>query len=232
MPSMHSKGPEDRKASSLTDSSRIHGFGRPEAGGGTASRKGDITDRPVRRTANRSWVVALVTDLLLILFLVGLGVGGYFGYCYVRDLYAPSWDTREVVFGVEMTGINPDMVRYGQDGRPTFTGNAIWSSDRTDADLLGTVTDVRTVLVTHEDGTNTLNLYLTVTANARYREGKGYWMGNTHLLAGMEGTFRLEGMSAAGRIISMHETADESESVTEAGTVWAEPGEVDPDAQG
>ena len=81
-----------------------------------------------------------------------------------------------------------------------------------------------------EDGANTLTLYLTVEASAHYREGKGYRMGVTTLLAGMEGSFRAEGMVAEGTVISMHEKSDET--VTEEGTVLAEPDEVDPDAQG
>lgn len=216
----------DGKASSLTDSTEAHRPGTPAA---VESKGGEVKGGRLGRP-RRGWV-ALVVDLVLLVVLIGLIVGGVFAYRAVRELYAPTWETRDVVFCVEMTGIDPAMVKYGQDGRPTFTGNAIWSSDRTDADLLGTVTDVRTVLVAWEDGHNTLTLYLTVEAQAHYREGKGYRMGATMLLAGITDTFRVEGMVAEGTVISMHEKSDETEETTEAGTIFAEP-EVDPDAQG
>ncbi|MBR5124017.1 MAG: DUF4330 family protein, partial [Clostridia bacterium] len=184
---------------------------------------------PVKK--KRTWKT-LVVDLVLLVVIVGLVVGGVHFYRTLRDLYAPVWETREVVFCVRMDGIEPSMVKYGQDGRYTFTDKPIWSSDRTDADCLGTVTDVQTVLVSRDDGYNTVTMYLTVEAQAYYREGKGYRMGATMLLAGSEGVFRVEGMAAEGVIISMHEKNTETETVTEGGAVTAEPPEIDPDAQG
>lgn len=216
------------KASSLPDSTTAH---RPAAPKG----KGDKADgkRAGANRGSRKWVT-LVVDLILLLVIVGLVVGGVYAYRSIRELYAPTWETREVVYGVEMTGIDLDLVKYGQDGRPTMTGHPLWSSDRTDADFLGTVTDVRTVLVSGEEGENTLNLYLTVEATAYYREGKGYRMGATMLLAGMKETFMAQGLVAEGLVISMHEKSDETD--TEAGTVFADPdmnqGVIDPDAQG
>lgn len=216
----------DGKASSLSDGAGTYRSSVPEGGEGKGNaRKPD----PVR--GNRKWVT-LVVDLILLAVLVGLAAGGVFAYRAIRDLYAPVWESRDVVFCVKMEGIDPSMVKYGQDGRSTFTGNPIWSSDRTDADLLGTVTDVRTVLVSREDGYNTITMYLTVEATAHYREGKGYRMGATMLLAGDSASYRVEGMVAEGSIISMHEKSMETDAATEAGTVLAEPPETDPDAQG
>lgn len=217
----------DRKASSLADRTATH---RPAAPAPKESSSGTSMDG-IKRPVSRGRITLLV-DLILLVVIVGLIVGGVFAYRAIRELYAPTWETRDVIFRVEMTGIDPAMVKYGQDGRPTMVGHPLWSSDRTDADCLGTVTDVRTVLVSGEDGNNTLNLYLTVEAAASYREGKGYRMGVTMLLAGMEGTFLAEGLIAEGTVISMHEKSDETTAEDEAGTVFAEPDEVDPDAQG
>ena len=214
----------DRKASSLADSTTVH---RPVSPSGKDGKGGGKVG--IKRPDGRRWV-ALTVDLILLVVLIGLVVGGVFAYRAIREMYAPTWETREVVFCVEMTGIDPAMVKYGQDGRPTMTGHPLWSSDRTDADCLGTVADVRTVLVSGEDGANTLTLYLTVEATAHYREGKGYRMGVTTLLAGMTGSFRAEGIVAEGMVISMHEKSEET--VTESGTVMVEPEEADPDAQG
>ena len=215
----------DPKASSLPDSATAH---RPASVSGKTGGEGK---RAMGRRGSRGWVT-LAVDLILLLVIVGLAVGGVFAYRAIRELYAPTWETREVVFEVEMTGIDLDLVKYGQDGRPTMTGHPLWSSDRSDADFLGTVTDVRTVLVSEEEGKNSLNLYLTVEATAHYREGKGYRMGATMLLAGMKNTFMAEGLVAEGTVISMHEKSDETDGTTEAGTVFAEPEETDPDAQG
>ena len=221
------------KASSLPDSATAH---RPASPNAKAGKRGRSGRRAMGRGGSRRWVTLLV-DIILLLVLVGLVVGGVFAYRTIRELYAPTWETREVVFEVEMTGIDLDLVKYGQDGRPTITGHPLWSSDRSDADHLGTVTDVRTVLVSGEEGENSLNLYLTVKATAYYREGKGYRMGATMLLAGMEGTFMAQGLVAEGTVISMHEVGQETETEGEAGTVFADPDGmgaegINPDAQG
>lgn len=223
-------GSDDRKLSGFSKRVRTAQAGEHVASenGRGAKGRGKVL---LSRRGNHWWV-SLLIDLALLVVLAGLIVSVVFGYRALRELYAPVWETRDVVFCVEMEGIDPEMVKYGQDGRPTFVNDPIWSSDRTDADLLGTVTDVRTVLVAWEDGTNTLTLYLTVHAEAYYREGKGYRMGETMLLAGSESVYRLEGMSSEGIIISMHEKQDEAQTTHEADTVWVEPNEIDPDAQG
>jgi hypothetical protein len=175
--------------------------------------------------------ITLLVDLILLAVIALLIVGGVFAYRQIRELYAPTWETREVVFRVDMTGIDPAMIKYGQDGRPTMVGHPLWSSDRTDADCLGTVTAVHTVLVSEEGGKNTLSLCLTVEASAHYREGKGYRMGATMLLAGTRGTFLVEGMIAEGTVISMHEKSDETVETNED-AVPVESGESDPNAKG
>ena len=212
------------KASSLVDSATAH---RPVSPDGKALRGGRRSKNGKHTTGRnqRGWVT-IVVDVILLIVIVGLVTGGVLAYRAIRELYAPTWETREVVFGVEMTGVDLDLVKYGQDGRPTMTGHPLWSSDSADADLLGTVTDVRTVLISGEDGKNTLNLYLTVEATAYYREGKGYRMGATMLLAGMKGTFMAQGLVAEGTVISMHE---KSEETTVDG---ADTSVINPDAQG
>jgi hypothetical protein len=217
----------DFKASSLADRTATLRSAPAEAGESSASTPAAIS----KRSSGRGRTTLLV-DLILLAVIVLLIVGGVFAYREIRELYAPTWETREVVFRVEMTGIDPAMIKYGQDGRPTMVGHPLWSSDRTDADCLGTVTAVQTVLVSGEDGNNTLNLFLTVEASAHYREGKGYRMGATMLLAGTRGTFLTEGMLAEGTVISMHEKNDESTAETGEGVIPVESGEPDPNAKG
>ena len=218
----------ERKASALTDSTAREPVGtvsRPE------------TDRTGSgRSAGRS-ALPIIVDVLVILVLIGIGVGAWFGYSLLKESYAPTWEERPITYCVEMEGIDPSIVKYGQDGRPTFVHNSIWSSGSADADLLGTVTDVQTVLVAREDGQNTLTLYLTVEANALYREGKGYRLGETRLLAGLKSEYRLSGLTAEGWIISLNDPlAEETEADTAdtADTVMSEQDAVvlDPDAEG
>lgn len=215
MASFYHNDREDRRSSGLPDNIRA-----PMTGGGTPTESGKGTKGmgkvALGRRDRRLWVSVLV-DVILLVVLVGLIVGAWFGIRAVRELYAPTWETRTVVYRVEIEGIAPDEVKYASDGRYVFENKAVWSSEHTDADHLGTVTDAHTVLVAWDDGSNTVTLYLTVEAEAYYREGKGYRMGETMLLAGAKGLFRLEGMTAEGTIVSMHEkSAETEESPTEA----------------
>jgi hypothetical protein len=238
MASFNQKGPDDRKISGMTDVSAPYaGATDGGEGKGGSTRSGNKSLPGSRK--KKGWV-AILLDILLLLTLAALIVGGWFGYRALRDVYAPEWEVREVIYRVELKGIDPNVVEYGEDGRPVYTNKALWSSDRTDADHLGTVVDVQTDLVSSAGGTNTLNLYLTVKANAYYREGKGYRMGATMLLAGYEGLFRLEGaagdlvdgLMAKGMILSLHEVADETVDTNEETTARPESDETAPEAQG
>lgn len=203
MSSVHHTSTDDRKSSSLpenirapmTEAASEAETSKGVKGGGKGTKK---------RRGSRQWVAVLV-DLLLLLALAGLVTGAVFGFRAVRELYAPTWETRTVVYTVEIQGIDPGAVKYNSDGRYIYIDNPMWSSVYTDADCLGTVTDVKGTRVTAEDGSSTLTLILTVEADAAYREGKGYRMGETMLLAGMTGEFRMEGMAATGTVISMQE---------------------------
>ena len=192
----------DSKASSLAATPVTHIPAPTERKKG---QKGKMGKKDTGRGRSRIWITILV-DLVLLIVIAGLVVGGVFAYRAVRELYAPVWETRDVVFEVEMKGINPDML----DGRPDIVNRPLWSSDQADADLLGTVTDVQTSLDINERGEYVLTLRLTVEATAYYREGKGYRMGATMLLAGMKGTFMAYGLVADGTVISMHEKQEET----------------------
>ena len=211
MASFYRNESEDRRSSGLPDDIRGPMTGSSGTADPAKSAKG--TGKVVRGRRGRLWVSILV-DVILLLVLAGLIVGAWLGFRAVRELYAPTWETRTVVYCVEIEGIAPDEVKYGPDGRYVFENKGVWSSAYTDADFLGTVTRAQTVLVAWDDGSNTVTLYVTVEAEAYYREGKGYRMGETMLLAGAEGDFRLEGMTAHGTIVSMHEKSEETAVTT------------------
>ena len=203
---------DDRKMSGF--SKRVRTAQAEESALPANNRNAKGSGKVTQGVRTRKWWVTLLVDLVLLAVLAGLVVGCIYGYRALRDVYAPVWESREVVFQVKMEGINPDMVKYGADGRPKLVNEALWSSDHTDADMLGVVTDVRTVLESEVDGINTLTLYLTVEA-------------------GSEGVYRLQGMTAQGLIISMHEKKDETTEAVETSPVEEIPdGVIDPDAQG
>ena len=191
----------DQKLSGLTKRNTVETEGK-----GRESKKRNPA--ALTRRGKRLWVSILV-DLLLLALVAGLAAGGVLGYRALREMYAPEWEIREVIFRVKMENIPPEMVRLDEEqGDLAIKGQPIWSSERNDADMLGTVRDVRTATVVSEEGEITLNVYLDVTANAYYREGKGYRMGETMLLAGSTGVYRLAGLSAEGMIISVREAAE------------------------
>ena len=208
MASFYRNESEDRRSSGLPENIREPMTGSVRGVEPVKSVKG-MGKVAKGRNDRRLWV-SLLVDVVLLLVLAGLIVGAWLGFRAIRELYAPTWETRSVVYCVEIEGISPDAVKYGPDGRYVFENKGIWSSAYTDADFLGTVIQARTVLVAWDDGSNTVTLYVTVEAEAYYREGKGYRMGETMLLAGAEGDFRLEGMTAHGTIVSMHEKSEET----------------------
>ena len=74
--------------------------------------------------------------------------------------------------------------------------------------MLGQISQLDSVPYTNEDGEGVLALYLTVTAEAKYREGQGYYVGSTRLLAGENGVFRTEGLITEGAIVSLQDLTE------------------------
>ena len=175
--------------------------------------------------------MSVLVDVILLMVLAGLVTGAWYGFSALRELNAPTWETRSVVYTLELQGVSPGDVKYNSDGRFIYIGAPVWSSVYTDADQLGTVTDVQSTRVTDEEGKSTLTLVMTVEADASYRAGKGYRMGETMLLAGLTGEFRFEGMTAQGTVISLKEKGDltAADQTTEADP---EPEDTDSDARG
>lgn len=203
MASFNRKNRDDRKAAGLSADQTLQSGGTadlsPDAAQMTRSADRSIMGRGKRRV----WVSVLV-DVILLLVLAGLIVGGYFGYRAISRIYAPEWEQREVIFRVQFNDVDPAILEAQYQ---SLNGSQLWSSEHTDADLLGTVVGVSE----YEAGEP---LEITVKAKAYYREGQGYRMGSTMLLAGSEGVYRMNGLTAEGTIISMHEVKDEPASTT------------------
>lgn len=202
MADMYDRDPAEKKASSLSGDT-LTSLSRT-AGGGGKRGKDKNKDRTVKRARGMS-VRGLVVDVILLLVIVGVGVGAWFGYHAVKDMYAPDWQIRQVEFCVEIRNVDYDRA---DQLLPSLSDHDLWYSSDVSGDRLGTVTDVRAVPTVTDDGRETMTLYLTVTTQAQYRKGEGYYVGSTRILAGESGMFRAEGLSAEGLVVSVQDTTE------------------------
>ena len=203
MASLNRKNRDDRKAAGLTADQTLQGGATPDLSADVSQMTRSADKSIMGRGKRRVWVSVLV-DVILLLVLAGLVVGGYFGYRAISRIYAPEWEQREVIFRVQFDDVDPTLLEEQYD---SLNGSQLWSSEHTDADLLGTVVGVSEYKAGEP-------LVITVKAKAYYREGQGYRMGSTMLLAGSEGVYRMAGLTAEGTMISMHEVKDEPASTT------------------
>ena len=159
----------------------------------------------------RGW--SLWADLILLVVLVAVVVGGVLGYRALKNIYAPAWEERKVVFVVEFTRIDEEIL-------PDFwhADAPLYTSDKADASPIGYLMSNPTVssLPTDpEDGRVYKTVRLTLHSTVRYREGQGYYCGETPILAGLSGDLRIDGISGKGMITAVYE-ADEYTALTDA----------------
>lgn len=164
-----------------------------------ADRKADRGDGLGGRKNNvwRRWIV----DIVLLLAIAGLIVGAVFGYRALKRVYAPQWEERNVEFCIRIRGVDVGSI-YDENGHSLFEGCTVWHTDRLDGESLGQVVEVE---APPEESGHTATLYLTVRGTALYREGEGYYVGETRLLAGVESSFRVQGMTSVGDVIFLRE---------------------------
>ncbi len=177
-----------------------------------AAARRTVRRRKKRRSRRRSSGAGLMVDLLLLIVLAALAVGGVLGYNAIRDAYAPTFETRQIVIIVEMAEVDPTLIPGQSDvGKNT----PIYRSERADATPLGRVESFDVSDHTSDDAPNEndatvikKNIRITVRAEAKYRAGEGYYIDGERLLAGDEATYRLSGMVADGMIVSLYEAKD------------------------
>ncbi len=192
--------PAERKASSLP-SDTLPRMARLSGSQGNKSR-----DKMSGKYGKRGlfWR-GVVVDAILLLLLIGVGVGVWMGYRAIKAAYEPVWEQRRVEYSVEIRNIDYDRA---DQLLPALADHGLWRGSDADGDYLGMVSDVRAVPSVTEEGRETMTLYLTVSAEAKYLRDKGYYMGDTRLLAGINEMFRAEGLLAEGTIVSMREIAE------------------------
>jgi hypothetical protein len=209
---------DDKKASSLSAGASLHdglsGTQTPEIFGGR--RRTETGTLPPKQKSGRP--NAWLGDVIILLIIAALGVSMWFGYRYLKQKYAPLWERRTVTYCILVEGLDPALIPYGSDGQMALCGQAVYASDREDADNLGTVVSAETVLVTREGQGDSVDLYLYVEAETQYQAGDGYWAGDTRLLAGSQSTYRFFGLIAQGQIIFLEEKPVETASDTSADT--------------
>lgn len=176
----------------------------PRVGDGMAlpdvdpQRKGECTDKRARRAR------AFAADIVLLVVLAALCVGGFFGYRALKKVYDPVREVRTVEYTVRVTDVDAKTVNtvvHDEQGNSLFENSRIYHTDSANGACVGTVKHVRL----NETEQSTYTLYLTVEAEVEYLEGDGYSVQDWHLLAGTTERYRVQGLSFEGFIMSLHE---------------------------
>ena len=151
---------------------------------------------PVRR-GRSIWV-----DVVLLVVLVGVIVGGVLGYRAAKNAYAPAWDERDIVFVVEFSRIDPSIL-------PEFwhAEAPLYVSDKTGTTPIGYLM-YSPYISADAENEGYVTVRVIMHAEARYRKGKGYYCGETPILAGLSGDLRVDGISGNGMILAVYEAEE------------------------
>lgn len=145
---------------------------------------------------------AIWVDIVLLVVLLAVIVGGALGYRAVKNVYAPAWSERNIVFVVEIPHVDPTIVpNYWHAEAPMYV------SDKIDAAPIGYLM-YSPYILTDVENSGYVTVRLIMHVEARYRKGKGYYCGETPILAGLSADFRVDGISGNGMITAVYE-ADE-----------------------
>ncbi len=188
----------DAKASSLhpvesdaTENPRAHSRR-------TDPRK-DFRKKPDGDPARRR--VQVWVDILLILLLVGVVAGGIFGFNQFKKLYTPRYKLHTVMILVEFSDLEAAYLpKYWHMNAAAYISEG--GMDRP----IATLSDVPLVVVQEtEDGASPDELRKTVRillkAEAVYRPGEGYSVGEVPLWAGMIYNWSVDGIAAPAQIL-------------------------------
>lgn len=186
-----------KKASSLDGDSLSFPTGKDIKGN---KKSKDKQSHRALKSGRRSIWRSILADLLILLVLAGLGLGVWFGYNALKDIYAPVWEERNVELCIKMVDIDYDRADELWEG---LDNHPLWYTDAADGICLGSVTEVRLEPSTTSTGKAVMTLYLTVSVTAQYRNSDGYYVGDVRLLAGEGGIYRTNGLVAEGTIISL-----------------------------
>ncbi len=147
---------------------------------------------------------AFVVDMVLIVLIVGVIVGGIFGYRALKQAYSVEWEEGITVhLVVELANVDPTIDLSKEDDM------SVYFSSHVDADKIGVVTEVLDsglMPSSTKDAASGNKYYrVAVEATARYRAGEGYYVGSESLLAGRGGHFRIGSYEMEGTLLLVTE---------------------------
>ncbi len=197
----------ERKASGLSPREAA-----PDAGTSRSRVRGHRTASDAKDSRRRT---AIWVDLLLILLLVGIVAGCIFGYRAFKSAYVPEWEDRNVIYVVEFAALDAEILpTYWNLDAPLYINDG---EHPTPIGYLVEVPYIATLPADPEAPSEVVykTMRFVLRAPATYREGKGYFCGDTPLLAGSTWDLRLDGIAASGTVLSVME-AEEYESMKAA----------------
>ncbi len=167
-----------------------------------------VLETPAMRRKRALWV-----DIVLLLLLAAILVGGILGYRAVKRAYAPRWETREIVFVVEFPQLDAEILPTPDEDYWHLYAPLYTEGD----ELLGYLIEAPHYTAVPADGTADGRTYKTVRMTlqtaAQYRVGEGYYCGEVHILAGLSGKLRIDGVSGRGQIIEVCEKDEYTDRV-------------------
>ena len=177
---------------------------------------------------------AVVVDILLILLVAAVVVGGYFTYRAIKKAYQPTYETRKIEMEIALVDVDRTLA---EELRIGMQGDDIWYTDRTDGVCLGRIDEVRVAesasSLNNSNGISPdkVDIYLLVRADAQLRTGKGYYVSDVRILAGESSVFRVKGLVSEGYFVSVVDTTKEiSDASSETGTGAATDEKAAPEA--
>lgn len=184
------------------------------AEGGKRTRSRALGDDAAPGSSSGRRGGAIWADIVLLVVLIAVVIGGVLGYRAVKNAYAPAWEERKVVFVVEFACIDAEII-------PDFwhADAPLYTSDKADALPIGYLMSSPDVIPLptdpeESDGRICKTVRLTLHSTVSYREGQGYYCGETPILAGLSGELRIDGISGTGMITAVYE-ADEYAALTD-----------------
>ncbi len=173
---------------SLGDSSQLAGLRGELFGARKVSDKGIGTNVKVKKRIPIA--VDIIAGILMLALTCAVIVGSYMLFRY----YSDDYDSVNVVY-TAIVELPDNIESYG-----TMKGSELFMDVSSNSVYFGKITEVRVVSGDGEVGGQVL---LTVSANAKYRDGKGYSIGDSRLAVGSKHTLRSLEKSFAVTVIDL-----------------------------
>ena len=144
----------------------------------------------------------IAVDIFIVLALLAIIAGGYFGIRAIANYFAVSYEQREISYTLLISDAAAELV-FDADGECVIQSDcdAFVVTEEQD-ELVGQVHTVSTEQ--QEDGT--VDVYIEVYTTADYRHGLGYFVNRIKIAVGKEYTCRCSGLYASATIVELQIT--------------------------